>query len=85
MAEMSTVSNYSISPDYVLLNGNLNVYLPVKESTRELIQQVWDLKKPDLEYFKRGHLVAVEWYFEAGDLVLKKLKKKALWQLLFPE
>lgn len=81
---MSTVNNHSIAPDYVLINGVLNVYLPAKGNTKDLLQYIWDLKKPDLEYFdKQGHLIAAEWYFESGELVLKKLGKRAEWQKVF--
>lgn len=84
MSDMSTVSNHSIAPDYVLIKGVLNVYLPLKDATKDLLQYIWDLKKPDLEYFdKKGHLIAAEWYFESGELVLKKLSKRGEWQTVF--
>lgn len=85
MSEMTTVKDYSVAPDYVLIKGVLNVYLPAKGDTKDLIQYVWDLKKPDLQYYdQKGHLIAAEWYFESGELVLKKLAKRDEWQTVFP-
>lgn len=84
MSEMTTVKDYSVAPDYVLIKGVLNVYLPVKDATKDLLQYVWDLKKPDLQYYdQKGHLIAAEWYFESGELVLKKLSKNVQWQEVF--
>lgn len=85
MSDMSIVKDYSVAPDYVLIKGVLNMYLPIKDITKDLLQYIWDLKKPDLEYFdKKGHLIAAEWYFESGELVLKKLSKRGEWQTVFP-
>lgn len=84
MADMSTVTDYSVNPDFVLIKGVLNIYLPLKEATKDLTQYIWDLKKPDLEYYdQKGHLIATEWYFEAGQAVLTKLAKRKEWQNVF--
>lgn len=83
----SSIGRYSTTADFVLSGDVLNVYLPVLDATKELIQQMWDMKRPDLEYFDTwnpaGSLVAVEWKFEDGPLVLKKLGKKVEWQKVF--
>lgn len=82
------MSNYSVTPDFVLDRGELNVYLPVLPKTRELIQALWDMSRPRNEYFdqtQHGALVAVEWYFNAGPVMLKKLSKLVTWQRVFGE
>lgn len=80
------MSNYSVTPDFVLDHGELNVYLPVLDDTKDLIQTLWDLARPRNQYFDRksaGALVAVEWYFRDGPAVLKKVSQLPKWQQVF--
>ena len=79
---------YSKISDYQVEDGVLNVYLPVSPDTLDLIQHLYDLRKPRNEYFdttNNGELVAVEWFFPAGEIVLKKLQRTKKWNMVFSE
>lgn len=84
---MTSQLYYSVAPDFSLRESVLNVYLPVLPNTKELIQEITDLKAPKAEYYdttQKGHpLVAVEWDMRFGEIMLKKLSKKKKWQDLF--